>query len=340
MTDDALIVKAVETADPQIVNGDAMVALREMFEAGSEPLAILEQLDTYAIALLPLVGQEHPVGMLSVVNTSRRGPFSDEDLDLLREIAARAGLVLDRARLYRQQRNVAEGLQRSMLHPPLVPDRLGVAVAYVPAAEIAQVGGDWYDAFMHPDGTTTLIIGDVMGHDVLAAAAMGETRTLVRTLAAQHAGAPARTIDDTERVMRQLHLDTLATVVVGRLESSDPAAGLQFRFANAGHPPPLLLHPDGRVDVLTDDTVDPLLGVGSDPRGERVAPVDVGSTLVLYTDGLVERRDQPVEVGIDRLCTTLSTLARATPQQVVDAILDTMLPERSEDDIALLVVRV
>src|SRR5262249_17801002 len=159
-----------------------------------------EELDTYAIAVLPLIGQERPVGMLSVVNSSARGPFSEGDLDLLRDAAARAGLVLDRPRLYRQQRAVAETLQRSLLPPPPDIEHLNIAVASVPAAGVAQVGGDWYDAFNQPDGATTLIIGDVMGHDLWAAAAMGETRMLMRTLAAQQDGAPARTLEAAESV--------------------------------------------------------------------------------------------------------------------------------------------
>jgi serine phosphatase RsbU (regulator of sigma subunit) len=340
MTDHALIVKAVETAEPQIVNGDAMNELRTMFPADAEPLRILQQLDTYAIAILPLVGQEHPVGMLSVVNTSERGPFTNEDLDLIRDIAARAGLVLDRARLYRQQRAVAEGLQRSLLQPPQVADALQTAVAYVPAAEVAQVGGDWYDAFLQPDGSTTVIIGDVMGHDVLAAAAMAETRTLIRALAAQHAGAPARILEDAERIMRQLQVDTLATVLVGRLDAVAGAPGtFRFTFANAGHPPPLVVQPDGTVEVLGDDPVDALLGVGQSRRSEHEVQLALGASLVLYTDGLVERRYQPIEEGIEQLRTTLTGLVGAAPEQLCDRILDTLLPDRAEDDVALLVVR-
>jgi PAS domain S-box-containing protein len=347
MTDHALIVRAVETAVPQIINGDALPRLQGMFPSASEPMKILEDLDTYAIAVLPLIGQERPVGMLSVVNSRGRGPFSEGDLDLIRDAAARAGLVLDRARLYRQQRAVAETLQRSLLQPPPDNEHVQIAVAYVPAAEVAQVGGDWYDAFNQPDGATTLIIGDVMGHDLLAAAAMGETRMLMRTLAAQQAGAPARTLEAAESVMHQLQSETIATVLVGRLEpvrKSDAGetahlGATRFSFSNAGHPPPLLLHADGRVDLLDGDTVDPLLGVARRPRSEHVVTVTPGATLVLYTDGLVERRDQPIGEGIDRLRKTLSQLTGVTPEQLRDAVLQRMLPERREDDVALLVVR-
>lgn len=351
MTDHALIVRAVETAEPQVINGDAMLRLRKMFAAGSEPLRILEDLDTYAVAVLPLIGHERPVGMLSVVNSSDRGQFGDGDLDLLRDAAARAGLVLDRARLYRQQRAVAETLQRSLLQPPPDNTYVNMAVAYVPAAEVAQVGGDWYDAFNQPDGATTLIIGDVMGHDLLAAAAMAETRMLIRTLAAQQSGAPARTLEAAESVMRQVQSNILATVLVGRLDpvidpddtdGADCAGGvsrLDFTFSNAGHPPPMLLHPDGRVEVLDAGGIDPLIGVAQPPRAECTVAMMPGTTLLLYTDGLVERRDQAIGAGIERLSGLLTELAGSTPEQLRDAVLERMLPERKEDDVALLVVR-
>lgn len=348
MTNHALIVRAVETAEPQIINGNALLQLRKMFASDSEPLRILEDLDTFAIAVLPLIGQEHPVGMLSVVNSSTRGAFRGDDLDLIRDAAARAGLVLDRARLYRQQRAVSETLQRSLLQAPPENEYLQIAVAYVPAAEVAQVGGDWYDAFNQPDGATTLIIGDVMGHDLLAAAAMAETRMLMRTLAAQQAGAPARTLEAAESVMRQLQSDIIATVLVGRLEpvsySTDASKAatsgeIRFSFSNAGHPPPMLLRPDGRVDVLDVDNVDPLIGVAQQQRSEHTVTLPPGTTLLLYTDGLVERRDQPIGAGIERLRETLSGLIATTPEQLRDAVLERMLPERKEDDVALLVVR-
>lgn len=341
MTDHALIVRAVETADPQLHNADAMSILRTMFAPDAEPLRILEELDTYAIAVLPLIGQEAPVGMLSVVNNSQRGSFTDEDIDLLREMAARAGLVLDRGRLYRQQRQVAEGLQRSLLtSPPERPDRL-IAVRYVPAAEVAQVGGDWYDALDQPDGSTVLVIGDVMGHDLLAAAAMGEVRMLVRTLAAQTAGDPAQVLSEAERVMNLISLNTLATVLVGRLEpAAEAGAPRRLRFCNAGHPPPLIVPPDGRVQVLASGDASPLLGVGAGPRGEQQVDLVPGTTVVLYTDGLVERRDQSIDEGIARLSTVLAGSAGADPEALCDAVLADLMPERPQDDVALLAVRI
>jgi serine phosphatase RsbU (regulator of sigma subunit) len=341
MTNHAVVVRAIETGVVQVANSTGRDEVRRMFQPGALQLDLLEAAGIHSFVVLPLSGQEQPVGLLSVVNGAERGEFTDEDVDLLREIAARAGQVLDRARLYRQQRDVAETLQRSLLRPPQTRDDLEISVAYVPAAEVARVGGDWYDAFNQPDGSTTLIIGDVMGHDLLAAAAMSETRTLIRTLAAQHGGDPARTLDDAERVMRLLDLDTLATVLLARIAPGDDVPDrLELAYSSAGHPPPLLLQPDGTVEVLDQGPVDALLGIGQQGRHDRSRLLEPGATVVLYTDGLVERRDQAIDVGIDRLRDALAGLAGSRPDQVRDAVLARMLPERAEDDVALLVVRV
>ncbi|WP_162248023.1 SpoIIE family protein phosphatase [Angustibacter sp. Root456] len=341
MTDHSLVVRAVETSAVQVLNGNALDELSTMFETDAEPLRLLTELEIDSAVVLPLSGQEQSVGMLSVVNDRERGEFSDEDVQLLREIAARAGIVLDRARLYRQQRAVAETLQRSLLRTPQARPDVALSVAYVPAAEVAQVGGDWYDAFNQPDGSTTVVIGDVMGHDLLAAAAMGEMRTLVRALAARHGGHPARTLTDVESVMQQLGEETLATVFVGRVAPSDDGGALELQYCLAGHPPPLLLHPNGEVETLDDSgSADPLLGIGHIGRRQYTVPLEDGALLVLYTDGLVERRDQPVDVGIAMLREALGELVRTDPETVRDKLLARMLPARAEDDVALLVLAV
>ncbi|HEX3005049.1 MAG TPA: SpoIIE family protein phosphatase, partial [Angustibacter sp.] len=341
MTDHSLVARAVETSAVQVLNGTAFAELTTMFEPDAEPLRMLAALDVHSAVVLPLSGPEESVGMLSVVNTTARGEFVDEDIELLREMAARAGIVLDRARLYRQQRAVAETLQRSLLRPPQARPDVALSVAYVPAAEVAQVGGDWYDAFNQPDGSTTVVIGDVMGHDLLAAAAMGEMRTLVRALAARHGGHPARTLVDVESVMQQLGEETLATVFVGRVAPSDDGGGLELQYCLAGHPPPLLVHADGEVETLDDNgSADPLLGIGHIGRRQYTVPLRDRDLLVLYTDGLVERRDQPVDEGIALLRSTLSELGAANPEAVRDKVLARLLPARAEDDVALLVLAV
>ncbi len=195
-------------------------------------------------------GRDGPVGLLTVAHGGERGPFSAEDLTTARHAAARAGLVLDNARLFRQQRELAEGLQRSLLTPPPQPDHLQIVVRYVPAARAAEVGGDWYDAFLQPAGATVLVIGDVIGHDIAAAAAMGQIRSIVRTIGAEDGAAPGEILRRADQVMETLQTGTAATAVVARLEQTDSerTRGVtRLRWSNAGHPPPMAINPDGTV---------------------------------------------------------------------------------------------
>ena len=247
--------------------------------------------------------------------------------------------------LYARSRRIARAavtLQRSLLSEPPTPGHLDVAVRYVPAARDAQVGGDWYDVFQQPDGSTVLVIGDVVGHDTEAAASMGQLRGLTRGIAYDSADGPAGVLTRLDKAVAGLHLNTIATLVVGRLEQT-PAEydeGLtRLRWSNAGHPPPVLLLPDGSTQVLSPR---PELLVGVDPgavRRDHVVTVPRGSTLLFYTDGLVERRDQLFDVGIEALAAELSTLAGRPMVELADQLLARLLPERAEDDVALIAVR-
>jgi serine phosphatase RsbU (regulator of sigma subunit) len=292
-----------------------------------------------------LRGRGRTVGLLTVFRSLERGPFSDEDVDTLMEVAARTGLALDNARLFAEQRDLAEELQRSLLTDPPEPDHLQIIVRYEAAAQTAQVGGDWYDAFLQEDGSTSVVIGDVVGHDTAAAAAMGQMRSLLRGIAVHSGDGPAEVLHGVDRVMQTLQVDTTATAVVVRLEQTpeERAAGLtRLRWSNAGHPPPMVVEADGRVTTLGDDDADLLLGLDTDTRREeQVVTLARDSTLLLYTDGLVERRDEPLEEGLARLGRTLADLARQdlTLDRLCDVLLRRMLPDRREDDVALVAVR-
>jgi serine phosphatase RsbU (regulator of sigma subunit) len=267
------------------------------------------------------------------------------DLDTVAELAGRAGLALDNARLYEQQRLLAEGLQRSLLTEPPEPDHAHVVVRYQPAAQAAQVGGDWYDAFLQPDGATMIVIGDVIGHDTVAAAAMGQVRGLLRGIAANTGDGPADVLRHVDRVMQTLRIDTTATVVVARLEQTpdERTRGVtRLRWSNAGHPPPMVLQPDGTVTVLPEVEADLLLGIDpTSTRGESEISMDRGSTVLLYTDGLVERRGQSLDEGLAKLRSTLGELGRQSVpvDELCDQVLAQMLPSRPEDDVALVAVR-
>jgi serine phosphatase RsbU (regulator of sigma subunit) len=213
----------------------------------------------------------------------------------------------------------------------------------VPAAQAAEVGGDWYDAFMQPGGATTLVIGDVVGHDVEAAAAMGQIRSIVRTVGALDHEGPAAVLRQVEQVMQTLQSEILATAVVARLEQTDAerADGLtRLRWSNAGHPPPMTVTPDGTVTALTTDRTDLLLGVDpAAPRRESQVPLRRDAVVVLYTDGLVERRGSDLDAGTARLQATLADLAGRDLDELCDELLARMLPEAPGDDVALVAVR-
>jgi serine phosphatase RsbU (regulator of sigma subunit) len=342
LRDDALFVRAMHTGQAQLLARDATARALETIHPG--PVRdLVAQLAPESIAVLPLPGRDGPVGLLTLCTGAERGPLSPADLVTARHVAARAGVVLDNARLYRQQRRLAEGFQRSLLTPPPEPDHVQILVRYVPAARAAEVGGDWYDAFLQPSGATVLVIGDVVGHDAQAAAAMGQARTIVRALAARDHEGPAAVLTEVEQVMETLQSQILATAVVARLEQTaeERERGLtRLRWSNAGHPPPMVITADGRVQVLDGDRPDLLLGVRPDtPRGEGEVVLPWRSVVLLYTDGLVESRHEDIDHGLDRLQDVLRELAGRDLDELCDEVLARMLPTNPGDDVALIAVR-
>jgi serine phosphatase RsbU (regulator of sigma subunit) len=200
---------------------------------------------------------------------------------------------------------------------------------------VAQVGGDWYDAFLQPDGSTMLVIGDVVGHDAEAAAGMGQIRGLLRGIAATTGEGPAEVLTRLDQAMTLLQVETTATAVVARLERSEDERQRGLTRLS------LLIGPaaEGPAD-LADVESDLLLGLGpAAARSESEVTLAVGSTVLLYTDGLVERRGQSLDEGLARLRETLVGLAGCRLDELCDRVLARMLPERPEDDAALTVVR-
>ncbi|MEU2349468.1 SpoIIE family protein phosphatase [Modestobacter sp. NPDC049651] len=262
--------------------------------------------------------------------TERRA--AEAQAEQLRQLTVRAA----------EERALSDRLQQALLTPPPQPDHLELAVRYQPAAHAAQVGGDWYDAFLQPDGATVLVIGDVVGHDSRAAAVMGQLRGLLRALVYDNDESLGATVRRVERTAQGLAVPTLATAVVARVEREPdvPLTGPRtLRWTNAGHPPPVLLAPDGSTAVL-DTRPDLMLGV--DPgtaRTDHTVPLPAGSTLLLFTDGLVERRDSDLDEGTDRLRAALTDLAGLPLEQLCDELLRRMLPGHRSDDVALVAVR-
>ena len=293
-------------------------------------------LDSYLVAPITAPVGRRIVGVVILVNGAERGRFGEAAERTAVEIGRRAGLAVDNSRLYRRQRHVAEVLQHSML--PNLPEIPGIELhaRYLPAQIGTAVGGDWYDAFVQPDGSVMLAVGDVSGHDIEAAATMGQVRNLVRGDAYGRDDEPGPLLAQLDRALHGLGMPAAATAVLARLRRD--AGGYELTFANAGHPPPVLLRPDGEVEVWWE-APEPLLGLL--PRDERsthrrrLAP---GSTLMLYTDGLVESPAQLIDEGIRRIREAIQGKPGLPTDDLCTLLLDTAT--RRADDVALLVIRV
>jgi len=302
-----------------------------------------------AWAALPLRIGRRPLGSLTV-GWAESQPLDDDDLRVLEAFAAQCSQAVNRVarreterRQARATRTLAESLQRSLLTSPPQLEHLDIAVRYRPAEQEVQIGGDWYDAFVSPGGDTTLVVGDVTGHDWTAAAVAGQLRNMLRGIAsALDRHDPDQVLSALDRALGETGIATLATAVVARVEepsTAQPGVARILRWSNAGHPPPLLLEPDGAARLL-ERRANVLLGVAPDtPRQHHVAALRPGATVLLYTDGLVEHRDATLDDGLARLLAVAPALAARPVSELCDEVLDLMAPDLT-DDIALLAVRV
>ncbi|MGY1694104.1 MULTISPECIES: SpoIIE family protein phosphatase [unclassified Geodermatophilus] len=308
-------------------------------EAGREALAALR---VSAVATFPLLARGELFGAFTLVNGPERGPHTDAELRTAEIASRRAALALDNARLSSAAQQVAERMQHSLLSPPVQPDSLELAVRYRPATRGVSIGGDWYDAFLQPDGDTVLVIGDVMGHDIEAAAAMGQVKTLVRGIAFDRLEEPAGVLRRVDHALVGLAVPAMATALVCRVEqdAAERAAGVRrLRWSSAGHPDPMLLLPDGTVRDLSAP-VGPPLGIGwRGPRADGEVLVPEGATLLLFTDGLFERRGVPLDEGRDAVRRLLAASAGRGLSALCDDLLASMLGDGVEDDVAVLAVR-
>jgi serine phosphatase RsbU (regulator of sigma subunit) len=272
------------------------------------------------------------LGAVTVTRLREREPFDEQDCVLVDELVARAALHVDNARMYTSQREAALTLQRSLTNSALPNvDGLELTGRYLPASD-HDVGGDWFDVIALPEGRTGLVIGDVMGHGIHAAAVMGQLRTAVRTLA-RHGVPPDRLLRSLDAVVADLGEDEMATCVYA---VHDPATG-GVVIARAGHPPPAVATADGAITFLEGPPGTPLGTGGQDFRTEELR-LPPGSLLVLYTDGLIEARDRDLDEGMDQLAQALLHLERPL-SQVCDHILDRLLPHAPPDDVAVLLAR-
>ena len=340
--------RVLSTGEPALLTDLSPDVLRTpaVGAPGDELAEMVGTLGLGAVIVVPLVARRRVIGVLSLVAGSSGRTYDEEDLAVAADLARRAALALDNARLYAAERSTAVTLQRSLL--PVVPRVPGLetAAVYLPGNDRAEVGGDWYDVLPLPDGAVGLVVGDVMGHDLAAAAAMGQLRSVLRAYAWEGAG-PASALDRLCTVVRGLDVADLATCVYARLEGAGTAAP-HLRWSNAGHHPPLLRTPDGAVHALDGGAgvvigVDPLLGgvVGRPEDDRAIAP---GSVLLLFTDGLVERRGDGIDAGLEQVRATLAAHDPADgPEALTRALTEQLAAEDQEgahDDVCLLAVRV
>ncbi|MEU5591792.1 SpoIIE family protein phosphatase [Streptomyces sp. NPDC020298] len=328
---DRLVTECVRTGRPVLV---ARVKDEDLSRIARSPeaAALLDRAGIHSYLAVPLIARGEVLGALDLKRTRNPEPFGEDDLLLARELAARAAVQIDNARWYQNARDTALTLQRSLLpgRPP-VTTGLEVASRYQPAGATSEVGGDWFDVIPLEDGKTALVVGDVMGSGISAAATMGRLRTATTTLASLGLD-PAVLLEHLDKTTSALD-HSIATCVYA---VHDPHLR-QCRIANAGHLPPAHVRP-GRPPELLDLPTGVPLGVGG--VGFSTVTVDFapGDELVFYTDGLVETRRHSLDERLDALLSLLDDPARPL-EEVCDLLLRTMHHPDNHDDVALLIAR-
>ncbi|BFV58650.1 SpoIIE family protein phosphatase [Kitasatospora sp. CMC57] len=316
------------------------------FPAGEVPSGVVPEESAHWLAeahatsltLLPLVIDGTTVVLAAAATCQDGPPPGTGDIELLRDVLQRAQSALGQTLELQRTRQVALVLQRALLtDPPAVPGAR-ITARYQPGNRAAEVGGDWYDAFLLPEGPVALTIGDVSGHDLTAATTMGQLRAMLRSLAYNRTGTqtPADVLTALDRAAGGLGVGTFATAVHLHLTRTGP--GWRAAWSNAGHPPPLLLPATGEPRLLTAAEADvPLCVAPDEPRRTHHADIAPGDTLLLYTDGLVEVPGEDLTTGFDRLLAA-AYQARELPLDDLCDLLLAQVPD-TRDDIALLAFR-
>ncbi|MBV8992707.1 MAG: SpoIIE family protein phosphatase, partial [Pseudonocardiales bacterium] len=327
------VANVIRTGRPQSyseITDDVLVAMAH----DDEHLELLRSVGLGAGMVVPLRARGRVFGAFSLGNDRGR-PLDSNDAPLVEELAARAGTAIDNARLFADRTYVAQTLQRSLL-PGQLPefDRLALAARYLPGAPDVAAGGDWYDVLALDGHRVAIVVGDVVGRGAAAAAVMGQLRTALAT-ALLHGDSAAAALE---------HLDRMAARIPGALASTavvmilDLLTG-ELSWCRAGHPPPLLVAHDD-VRYLVNGAGGPLGIPGRPPYPQAATRIEPGACLLLYTDGLVERRGQVIDEGLDHLAFTAAQLRAEPPTTLLDGLLARALPETGPaDDIALVAAR-
>ena len=323
-----IITQCVREAGPILVERVDPPTMRRIARDG-RAAQTLRTAGVHSYLAVPLVARGEVLGTLSLYRTVNEHPFDEQDRVLASELAARAAICIDNARLYGRERTTALTLQRSLLPPaPARQEGLDIAARYLPA--LSEVGGDWYDVLPLGPGRTGLVVGDVMGKGVQAAAIMGQLSTATRALARLDLP-PAELLHHLDDLTGSLG-DAIATCAYGVVDLGRGTCEL----SSAGHLPPVLIHPDGNAELLDIPGGVPL-GVGGVDFGTAEVDFTTGALLALYSDGLVENRGESIDVGL-RALTRLLQSSRRPLEQTSDMLLNALRPE-PDDDVALLLVR-
>ncbi|GGQ78810.1 SpoIIE family protein phosphatase [Kitasatospora griseola] len=287
----------------------------------------------HSYLLVPVIARGMVLGGAEFIRTRNPEPFGAADVSLAEELVARTALAIDNARLYRRERETALTLQRSLL-PQEIHRTLGLEIAhrYLPSSVVSEVGGDWFDVVPLSCGRVALVVGDVMGHGIRAAATMGQLRTVARTLATLDLS-PEQVLGRLDETASAIGDGQFATCVCAVYDPVDRSVVI----ASAGHLPPVRVDLDGTSHVMHLPPGVPL-GIGGGAFESTEFTLPAGSTFALYTDGLVERRGRDIDEGIDLLARTLATPGR-TLEESCDAALSALVTDGTEDDIAMIMAR-
>jgi PAS domain S-box-containing protein len=322
---------AVWRGKPVLARNPAETRRQAPFAPG-QAAALLAR-GVHTLMAVPLIARGVTLGVATFSRAENLEPYDEADVRLASDLASRAAVHIDNARLYTREHTTAVTLQRSLL-PQHVPQVTGLRIAhrYQPASRTAEVGGDWFDVIPLKGGQVALVVGDVTGHSIHAAAIMGQLRTTTAALA--RLGHPP------EEIMAQLsdvvaeHGDETGATCLYALY--DPASR-RCRLTSAGHLPPALRHPDGTTEFL-DIPGGVMLGVGPSRYPATDTELPPGSVLALYTDGLIEHPGQDITTGMSRLARTLAASPAPSLEHLCDSVLAS-LGARARDDIALLLAR-
>jgi serine/threonine-protein kinase RsbW len=295
---------------------------------------LLRDVATRSFLAVPLSTHEGTVGALMLCTSVSGRVYTERDRELAEELADRIALVLENARLFDEQRRIARTLQLGLLggagtgHADIT-----LALRYLPGTGAAEIGGDWYDAFDRDDGTLVIAVGDVVGRGLRAATTMAKLRNALRAFALVRDG-PGEILHELDRFAQTVEGGVMTTVACAIVT---PATGL-CRVAAAGHPPPILVHPDGRTEAVMGGRSMPLIG-DDGPRPEVELELPPGTTLALYSDGVIERRRETIDEGIGRLAQLAGDRFKHPVGVMADELLQAMVTSDVDDDAALLLLR-